>query len=240
MESLRNQLTATQDELTATTTAYHETLDAKERIEAIVVDMRDELRKNSDLIAETRSARDERVEQLTRELENERRTVADLRPTIAKLKEQLAFQAEQLALQEEQVEMGNEHEFEMTTLYTQLSEARTRIDQLTGEIAKQREELADRVELVAHLQQERNDAYERLAQVQMAQSTAPVVTPPRADAIVTEVTVSAGPTPGSMRNDDRRGMIYTRPPAESDDLKRITGVAEKPGTATKRLWRIQV
>ena len=219
-EAMRSQLTATQEELEQLKSDHHDAIEAKKDIEKIVDEMREELQKNSDLIADSRTAREDRIEQLTRELENERRTVADLRPTIAELQNQLIQQ-------EERISSSDQHEFEMTTVYTQLAEARTRVDQLSRDASDLREQLANRVEMVAHLQQERNDALERLAQQQMSHSTSSYADPQLEQTSDVDPMVTPRQHAAVMRNDDRRGMIYTRPPAERDDLKRISGVAEK-------------
>ena len=225
MESLQFRVDVAHEELQQVKSDYHEALQAKARIEAIVVEMREELRKNSQLISDSRTARDERVEQLSRELENERRTVAELRPTISELQTQLAQQ-------EERMNSNVQQEFEMTTIYTQLAEARGQIDRLNREASELREELAKRVDMVAHLEQERNEvlSINQQLQRQSVEHTRVQTAPSYESAEVTESQFAehtSRPTADAMRNDDRRGMIYTRPPAVRDDLKRISGVAEK-------------
>ncbi len=225
MESLQFRVAVAHEELQQVKSDYHEALQAKARIEAIVVEMREELRKNSQLISDSRTARDERVEQLSRELENERRTVAELRPTISELQTQLAQQ-------EERMNSNVEQEFEMTTIYTQLAEARGQIDRLNREASELREQLAKRVDMVAHLEQERNEvlSINQQLQRQAVEHTRVQTAPSYESAEVTETQFAehtSRQTADAMRNDDRRGMIYTRPPAVQDDLKRISGVAEK-------------
>lgn len=226
MESLQFRVDVAHEELQQVKSDYHEALQSKARIEAIVVEMREELRKNSQLISDSRTARNERAEQLSRELENERRTVAELRPTISELQTQLAQQ-------EERMNSNGQHEFEMTTIYTQLAEARSQIDRLNREASDLREELARRVDMVAHLEQERNEVLSINQQLQrQAVEHSRVQTPASYDdgVEIAEAQFAehiSRQTADAMRNDDRRGMIYTRPPAVRDDLKRISGVAEK-------------
>ena len=225
LETLQLRFDSSHEELQQVKSDYHEALRAKARIEAIVVEMREELRKNSKLISDSRSARDERVEQLTRELDNERRTIAELRPTIAELQNQLVQQ-------DSRTDSSADHEFEMTTIYTQLAEARSQIDRLNREAADLREELANRVDMVAHLEQERNAVIDLNQQLQRQSVEGARVHNQSAIASIESGEThlaehTARPNTDAMRNDDRRGMIYTRPPAIRDDLKRISGVAEK-------------
>ena len=225
IDSMQFRIDSSHEELQQVKSDYHEAMQAKARIEAIVVEMREELRKNSQLIADSRNARDERVELMTRELENERRTVAELRPTIAELQTQLSQQ-------EERLHSNAEHEFEMTTIYTQLAEARSQIDRLNREAVELRQELVNRVDMVAHLEQERNAVVDLNRQLKrQASEFTRLHNESSYSAEATETSQFAEhalqPTTDSMRNDDRRGMIYTRPPAVQDDLKRISGVAVK-------------
>ena len=120
----------------------------------------------------------------------------------------------------------------MTTIYTQLAEARAQIDRLNREASDLREELARRVDMVAHLEQERNEVLSMNQQLQRqaVDHSRVQMTSDYDDVEVAEAQFAehlSRQTADAMRNDDRRGMIYTRPPAVQDDLKRISGVAVK-------------
>ena len=71
---------------------------------------------------------------------------------------------------------------------------------------------------MAHLELERDEA---ISQARRANVTKPEY--------YTEFATNKPETAAkaATRRDERRGMIYTRPPAVRDDLKRISGVAEK-------------
>ncbi len=184
----------------------------KQQLESLVSELREELQANRQLVTQARDARQERIQQLERELEAARQSVGDLRPTVAELQAQLAEQEQRVA------SSVAEQEFEMTTLCTQIKDLRQKSADQQLLVNELRESIVAKNEQLAVTEQERNEALAQLRRPQFRFDPASQAPQP---------TRTASRHSAQTRMDSRRGLIYTRPPVDKDDLKKISGVAER-------------